>query len=113
MRKIAPGFVLTGSALLIVALVLLVYFITYRPTQQRPEYEAQIDNPASIPVDDQSTVSVQTLKVDQAKGAPKRQFQHPVEDKPGFFKRLLNFIKRLFGGGKKKGGSYALPFVRG
>ncbi len=113
MRKTGPGFVLTGSALLIIALLLLVYFITYRPTQQRPEFEAQIDNPASIPVDDQSTVRVQTLKVDQSNGTPKRQFQHAVENKPGFFKRFLNFIKRLFGGGKKKGGSYALPFLRG
>jgi Carboxypeptidase regulatory-like domain/TIR domain len=115
MRKIAPGFVLIGSALLIIALLLLVYFITYRPTQQHPEFEAQIDNPASVPIsaNDQSTVRVQTLKVDQSHGAPKRQFQHAVENKPGFFKRLLNFIKRLFGGGKKKGGSYALPFVRG
>ena len=117
-RRIAPGFVVAGSALLMVALLLFVYFITYRPEQQHPEYEAQIDNPAraaSTP-NDEGAIKVQTIK---SKTTPQRQFQHggaapqTVEKKPGIFRRFLNFLKRLFGGGKKRGGASPHPFLAG
>ena len=125
MRKISPGFLITGLALLVVALLLFVYFITYRPEQQHPEFEAQIDNPASVPITANDQSRVQTLKVDQSSRPPKRQFHHAaeigqtpapdaapqaVEKKPGILRRFLRFIKRLFRGGRKKG-STNYPFL--
>jgi len=118
MQKIHRGFVVTGSALLLVALLLFIYFIAYRPTQQHPEFEAHINNPV-IPTSSSASGPTprtqQTLQVDQTPTSRKKQFHHlssapeqtptSAEKKPGFFRRFLDLIKRLFGRRSKTGGA--------
>jgi hypothetical protein len=121
MERIRPGFVVTGSVLLLIALLLFLYAVTYRPKPAPPaEFEAQIDYPpAAIAKSEPTQLSSPKVTVNKTKhhSNSNRQFHHvPTQSistasaqtkdstpcvaqakKVGFFARVLNFFKRLLG----------------
>lgn len=126
MERVRPGFVVTGSVLLLIALLLFLYANNYRPKQAPPaEFEAHIDYPpAATPRNGPAQLSSPKEKGNKTKphSNSNQQFHHVpprshasrtptqsraliqikdstpcVAQKAGFFARVLNVFKRLFG----------------
>jgi len=134
MERVRPGFVVTGSVLLLIALLLFLYAVTYRPKPAPPaEFDAYIENPPAAMSSGPVQVSIPKVTVNKAKhhSNSNRQFHHvpprshtsqtptqttstaaaqakdstpcvaqATQKKAGFFARVLDFFKRLFGGRK-------------